>query len=553
MAISGLKADIKAFSSLIATGNVDTILGQYSKLADDLNVVYGYIGMVVSVDTRNETALAKESEIEALLVDFRNSMNEFYAWVGTLDLDSVLKNPLANQHSFLLKRAKHRSEKLMSPEEENLASELNLYGASAWARLHAAITSQLEVTVEFATGPKLLPMSSVRNLAHDSDRSVRKSAYEAELSAWKTVEVPLAAAMNGIKGQVGTICRRRGWGEGIDEAVFDNSIDRETLDVMLEAARESFPDFRRYLKAKAKSLGLETLEWYDLFAPQSEGATWPYEKGSEFVAEQFDAFSPKMGDFARRSYREHWIDWPPVPGKIDGAYCCPVRGDESRILMNYDGTFGNVKTLAHELGHAYHTLCLARETPLNRETPSTLAETASIFCETIVKNAALAKTEGAERIKLLEACLVAPTQVVVDITSRYLFEKAVFDQRPSRDLSPQELCEIMLDTQRDTFGDGLNSYHPYMWAVKPHYYSTSSYYNFPYMFGLLFALGLYNQYKVAPEGFVERYDDLLASTGKAEAYELGSRFGFNTRSIDFWRGSLDVVRADINSYCEYVA
>jgi pepF/M3 family oligoendopeptidase len=396
-----------------------------------------------------------------------------------------------------------------------------------------------------------MPMSATRNLAANPDRAVRKAAYEAEIAAWKTVDTPIAASMNGIKSQVNVVTKRRGWDSALDEAVHENNIDSETLAAMMAAARESFPDFRRYLKAKAKALGVETLEWYDLFAPLEGGKAWTHVEASDFVAEQFDNFSQKMGDFARRAFRENWVDWEPRPGKIDGAYCC-YMGDVSRVLMNFDGTFGNVKTLAHELGHAYHGMCLSTQTPLNRETPSTLAETASIFCETIVKNAVLKTATGKERIAMLEGCLMAPCQTVVDITSRFLFESRVFEARKERDLSATEFCEMMLQTQRETYGDGLASYHPYMWAVKPHYYSVYSFYNFPYMFGLLFSLGLYSIFKSDPESFRDRYDDLLTSTGLANAHELGQRFGFDTRTIEFWRGSFDVVREDIDAFCAEV-
>lgn len=526
------------------------LLGFMGQVEARKRLLDSYVYGKLTVNTRDPLAQARTSELERDFVPHRQVMTRFEAWVGKLDIDALIAaNELIAEHAHLLRKAQVRARHQMSPAEEALAAEFYVTGAGAWSRMHGNVTSQIEADVVLDGETKRLPMSAIRNLAHDRDRSRRQAGYEAELRTWKTVETPLAAAMNSIKGEVGMLCRRRNWGTGLDEAVFENGIDRETLDAMLAAAREAFPDFRRFLHAKAKLHGLDRLEWYDLFAPvEFEGTTWTHDVGSEFVAQTFGAYSQKMGDFARRSYAERWIDYGPRPGKVDGAYCMYTRGTDSRILMNYEASFGSVKTLAHELGHAYHNLCFEGRPVLVQDTPSTLAETASIFCETVVKNAALATVSGAEKLALLDACIQGPCQTVVDISSRFIFEKAVFDGRVDREFTADELSQIMLDAQKDTYGDGLASYHPYMWAVKPHYYSSWSFYNFPYMFGLLFALGLYAQYRQHPEGFHDRYDDLLGSTGMADAYTLGQRFGFNTRGIEFWRGSLDVLRDDIAEY-----
>jgi oligoendopeptidase F len=226
-----------------------------------------------------------------------------------------------------------------------------------------------------------------------------------------------------------------------------------------------------------------------------------------------------------------------------------IRPGESRILMNYKPAFGGVNTLAHELGHAYHNLQLRERTPLQRQTPMTLAETASIFCETIVRQAALKNADAAEELAIIEAALESSTQVVVDISSRFLFEQRVLEKRGERELSGDELCALMLETQRETYGDGLdeNALHPYMWAVKGHYYGAT-FYNYPYLFGLLFGLGLYAQYQQEPESFRARYDALLADTGTADAATLAARFGINLRAPDFWRASLAIIKQDINRF-----
>jgi oligoendopeptidase F len=228
-----------------------------------------------------------------------------------------------------------------------------------------------------------------------------------------------------------------------------------------------------------------------------------------------------------------------------------VRAGESRILSNYESSFNSVSTLAHELGHAYHNLCLAERTFLQRIHPMTLAETASIFCETLIEEAALARADRDVQLALLESGLQGACQVIVDIHSRFLFEQHVFTMRPSRELSADEFKAAMLDAQRQTYGDGLDeaALHPYMWAVKGHYYSSGfSYYNYPYTFGLLFGLGLYARRDTDRAAFITAYDDLLSATGLADAATLAGRFGIDIRTPDFWRTSLDVVRARIDRF-----
>ena len=536
----------------------ERVIAGYNDVVMRARTLSAYISSFVSTDSRDAVAQARQSELRQQFVALAQLGMRFTAWIGSLDVDALIaQSEVARAHEWLLRKTKLEAEHLMSPEEETLAAELNLSGGSAWARLHADVSSQLSVPIEVEGERRELGMSAIRNLASNPDRDVRRRAFEAEIAAWERVAVPMAAALNGIKGQVNTLARHRNWDSTLDAAVFDANIDRETLDAMMTAAWESFPEFRRYLKAKARALGLERLAWYDITAPvRLSGRAWTFDEASRFVVEQFAAYSQRLSDYAARAFRENWIDAEPRPGKVDGAFCMWLVRDESRVLANFKPSYDGMSTLAHELGHGYHNLCLSERTMLQRATPMTLAETASIFCETIVRQAALGQAGHDEQIEILEASLEGSCQVVVDITSRFLFERGVFEKRRERELSVQELNDLMLDAQRQTYGDALDdsALHPYMWAVKSHYYSPGrSFYNFPYMFGLLFGLGLYARYQRDPEGFKASYDDLLSSTGMADAATLAARFGIDIRTPDFWRASLDVVRGDIARFEQLVA
>jgi oligoendopeptidase F len=523
----------------------------FNTLYSELRRVRAYLSLRISTDSRDAAAQAKLSELRGALIPLSSLGTRFTAFMGSLDSEALIaKSEVAAAHAYSVREAKIYAEHQLPLEQEELVAHLSLSGSSAWARLHSDLTSQLMVDFKGES----TPMSVIRTLATDENAETRKSAYEAELQAWKGVALPLSFALNGIKHETRLLAERRGWSEVLERCCNDNSITRATLDAMRAAAEKSFPDFRRYLKAKARKVSnTEALPWWDLLAPLSvegnEASDWSWSEAERFIGENFDAYSQKMGDFARKTFSERWIDAEPRPGKRDGAFCASVGPGESRIMQNYRPSFDGVSTLAHELGHAYHNLCLKDRTILQSGTPMTLAETASIFCETIVKHAALKSASPAERLAILEASLQNSCQVVVDIDSRFRFEQAVIEKRKERDLSAEELCELMLTAQRETYGDGLDSsaLHPYMWAVKGHYYG-SAFYNFPYMFGFLFGLGLYAQYEQDPESFRAAYDDLLSQTGMANATELAQRFGLDIESEAFWSASLDVVRAEIDQF-----
>jgi pepF/M3 family oligoendopeptidase len=535
----------------------ERVLTAINDVERSLEEIGSYLYGLVTTNSRDAAAQARYSELQERRVAFSKLQIRFNAWVGTLPIEELMvRSELAAAHAFPLRLLYRAAGYLMSEPEEALAAELAPSSGAAWDKLHGNLSSQITAAVEVDGHPRALTMSEIRNLAMDADRDVRRRAWEAELAAWEANALPLAAALNGVKGQTLTLARRRGWGSPLDEALFWSTIDYDILDAMVAETRAAFPEFRRYLRVKARALGHDHLAWFDLFAPIGDaGRTWTWAEGTSFIIERFDAYNGRMADFTRRALAESWIDAGPRPGKVGGAYCMSLVGDESRILANYSESYDGVSTLAHELGHAYHNLNEAPLTPLQKRTPMILAETASTFCETIVKEAALAEASTGERLYILEQSLQGACQVTVDILSRFDFEQAVFEARAEREVSVNELNRMMLDAQNGTYADALDpdARHPFMWAVKGHYYDPDlPFYNFPYLFGLLFGLGLYAAGERHPQGFAERYDELLGATGLARASELAARFDIDLRTRDFWRSSLDLIRADIDRFTDLV-
>jgi pepF/M3 family oligoendopeptidase len=427
-------------------------------------------------------------------------------------------------------------------------------GGTSWQNMFSNFTSQLKVAIELEGEMQTLPLTAVQNLYFNTDRTVRERAHQAVLHTLEETAVPLAAALNAIKGETLTLTKRRGWESPLDMALFENAMDRQTLDAMMGACRRAFPDFQRYLKARARVLGLPVLAWYDQLVPLGQSQqSWSYDDAAQFVVRQFGTYSPAMQQMAQRAFQENWIDAEPRSGKNGGAFCMSLRHDESRILLNFESSFTSVGTMAHELGHAYHNVTLAQRTPLQKYMPMTLAETASTFCQKIVENAALKEAPTQDQIIITDGLLEYATRVILGASSNFLFEQAVFEKRAQRELSVAELCELDVETQRQTRGDAIDpeQLHPYRWAYVPHYY-FATYYNFPYIFGLLFGLGLYAQYQAAPDSFKAGYDDLLASTGLGDAADLAARFGLDIRQPAFWDASLGVLRADVDRFEELV-
>jgi pepF/M3 family oligoendopeptidase len=519
-----------------------------------------FIYAFVSTDSRDKTAMRILSEFEQINLPLKNLQVQLKKWLGSVSPtlpDALELNASAKSHTFMLQEAAEQSRFLMSEAEEALAEELSLSGGNAWDKLQGTITSQLAVDFELDGETQKLPMPALINLRSHPDESTRHRAYDGENAAWGSVRETLAACLNGVKGEVITLNKRRGRDDALHSALEAARIDRATLDAMLGAMQASFPMFRKYFGHKASLIGKEKLAWWDLFAPVGKvDKTYTFEQARDFILDQFAKFSPELSTFASRAFENSWIDAEMREGKRGGGFCMEVQGvKESRILVNFDGSQDQLSTIAHELGHAFHNECAFqfKKTVLQQLTPMTLAETASTFCETIVTEAVLAQASGPqEELAVLEAQLNGASQVIVDIYSRFLFEKEVFERREQAELSADDFCEIMERSQQATYGEGLDEQYlqKYMWTWKPHYYSVElSFYNFPYAFGLLFGTGLYAIYQQRGPEFISDYKNLLASTGEASAADLAARFGIDIRTSKFWEDSLAIIGKRVDRYC----
>ncbi len=464
--------------------------------------------------------------------------------------------PALSEYRYLLTNIKRDSKYLLSDGEETVFARMNISGASAWDDLQSSLTSSVKAVVD----GKEVNLSSVRNMAYDKSPEVRRVAYEAELKCYESIKDAVAFALNSIKLQVLSECELRGYESPLYKTLYTSRMKKETLDALIAAMEEYMPAFRKYLRAKAKALGHEGgLPWYDLFAPMGNSEkTYTAEEARDYLLSIFKSFDSELYDMVRCAFDNEWIDFYPRAGKVGGAFDCGVpTAKQSRMLTNFDGSFSDIVTLAHELGHSFHDQQVFKNSILNQEYSMPVAETASTFNEVLVMSEAIANAESKdEKLALIEGRLMDACQIICDIYSRYTFEAAVFANRPTEFMSADRMCELMLDAQRKAYGEGLdeNVMHPYMWLCKGHYYSGSlSFYNFPYAFGGLFARGLYAKYKSEGESFVKTYKEMLRATPLADIEDCAKIAGVDLTKKEFWCEGLKTIADEIEEFCELLA
>ena len=511
-----------------------------------------YASLRQSVNTRDAEAGSRLGQVMQRISGAAGAQAQWREWVSNIPdlMVLVAGDETLKDYTFLFERLLRNSTHLLGSLGEQISARLSMSGSSAWSDLQGYLTSTVPVSYNGGT----TNLSAIRNLAYDPDPAVRKAAYEAELSCYDRIKDSVAYALNSIKLETISDCQLRGYGSPLDRTLEQSDMKRQTLDAMLGAMEEYMPKFRQYLRAKGKALGHENgLPWYDLFAPMGKSAAqYTAEDAKRILVELFSTFDQELADMVARAFDESWIDFYPRDGKTGGAFCAGVECiGQSRILTNFDGTFGSIVTLAHELGHAFHNQCIRTHRPLNRDYSMPVAETASTFNECVVMAAAIRQAKSHdEELALIESQLQDVTQTICDIYSRYLFESMVLENREQQFMDADTLCGMMLKAQEQSYGDGLdpNFRHPYMWICKSHYYGAT-FYNFPYAFGGLFARGLYAQYQREGAAFVPKYKKLLRTTTVATAEDVAQVAGIDLTDKEFWRGALQTVAQQIDLVC----
>lgn len=530
---------------------LDFIL-KYIDINEQLTILtktmFSYNSLVNSTDVTNQQSLVNMSQLRNILNQTTKTNVFVTKYLENIDLDQLAnKNTKIKENLFQLKKEQESAKYLLTEKEEVLYGKLSQLASSSWGQIQSLLTSNLDVDYKGEN----ITLSEVRNLAYDNDQTVRKNAYLSELASYDKIDDVVAMALSNIKREVVVMNDLRGYKNPLEPTLIRSNMQEATLNAMISSMLDFRVEFEKYFTAKAKYLNHKNgLPFYDLFAPVGKlEKTYTYDEAQKLIIESFTGFSKDLGNYAKKAFDLNWIDPFPKRGKRGGAFCSnQPQLKQSRILSNFTGSLSDVSTLAHELGHGYHGEIISENSPLNWSYPMPLAETASIFCETIVTNHLLAQIDkDEERLSILESSLQGDAQVIIDILSRYIFETEIFKlaQGP---ISKDKMKEIMINAQKEAYGQGLdeNNLHPYMWLNKGHYYSAGlNFYNFPYAFGLLFGKGLYAQYLKDKDQFIKKYDDLLLLTTKATVEDVALSMGIDVTKKDFWITSLNLIKKDI--------
>ncbi len=532
-----LNNDFAAYEAACSFINENLEKSSLKELLERLNEVYelssnlsSYAGCRFSTDCTSEENLKLQARVDELFLIGDECEKRFYQEL--VNRKAEIESEELEEYRYILNEMLDGTKHLMSLKEEVLASDLLRSGGDAFGRLQDSLCASIEKEGE--------TLIALRAKAMDSDREVRKEAFIKEKALLKEHEIAYSFALNGVKGTVLTLEKKRGWASPLEHSASVARISMEGLNTLIKVLEKNLPFWRDYLNTKAKLLGLEKMSFYDLFAPVGKSEkTYTFEEAKELVVGCYSAFNPKMGEFAKKAFENNWIDAPICKGKVGGAYDTSFyKSKESRVLCNFDGSYESVSTLAHELGHAYHDSVVMKKPMLLGNYTMPVAETASIFGETLLFNYCFDKMSKEEQLAVLESTLSSGCQVCVDILSRFYFERSAFEERKSGDVTPQKFCSLMLKAQEDTYGDALEEKHEYMWAVKSHYYSTGfSFYNYPYAFGQLFALSLYHA-NITPSEYIK----VLENTGCMSVDDCAKAAGFDITDEAFWQAGVDVMK-----------
>lgn len=523
-----------------------------------------YLGCLTAANSRDEAAEKEQARLSVLGTEFgkidiaflsalRDCTDDaFRALCEYGDLQEI-------QHE--LRRSLWEARHTMHGDLERLAADLAIDGISAWGRLYNKVAGKLEFEFTNEKGEvERRPMAQKRGLLESQSAAVRKSTLEGSNKAWAQVEDVAASCLNHISGTRLTLYKRRGIDHFLEAALFDSAITAKTLDAMMGAIDETADLAREVLRIKARALGMKTLGFQDLAAPLplKDERLFTWTEAKQMILDSFAGY-PRLADYSRRAFANKWVESEMRAGKRPGAFCTSsYHTRESRVFMTYNGTIGDVGTLAHELGHAFHNEVMKELRPFRRRYPMTLAETASTFAEAIIGYALMERKDIGEELRryLLDQQLTSFATFILDITMRFHFEREVYTRRANGELSASDYCRLMLETQKRIFGDCLNhdELDPYFWASKLHFYITGvSFYNFPYTFGYLFSRGLFARYQAEGAAFLPRYEKALLLTGSANAEEVvKSALGANIEERGFWKDAINSHAAEVRQYASLV-
>lgn len=583
-AVEDLKADIETlaaacepFNALAAKAKTVST-ADYRALIEQIKAIHqqrkGVRKQMGNVNTFIYTALSTDTQdtdankwmpilqkLSADLAEGMMPMNVFMERADEAFISALISDPDLSEIEFLLRHYRKQQDFLLSVPEEQLMTALATNGLHTWGNLY----SELAGTLKCEVNGEQMGLAKASNLLSSDESSTRKAAWEAIRSAWKTQQTAVATGLSAINGwRLEESRKRSGQRElhYLDKSCHQSRIERRTLDALIETTYQNRAVGQRALSAMAKAIGQEQAHPWDVMAPAPSGGDdggtkISFEAAIALIAKSFNQLTPKMGEFAVMMAEKGWIDGAPTPNRATGAYCTKFSEPcEPRIFMTYEGTMTNVLTLAHELGHAWHNWVMRDLSMMKTRYPMTLAETASIFAETLVREALMAEAKTpAQQLEIAWQDAQSAAIMLLNIPARFEFEKRMVEARKQGALRPHQLCDMMKESWSVWFEESLSEYDDLFWASKLHFsISSLGFYNYPYLFGYLFSLGIYAQQPVYGDRFNALYTDLLRDTGSMTAEEVvAHHLNKDLSQPEFWQDSLDLVEKSVANFEQLVA
>ncbi|MBD8587856.1 M3 family oligoendopeptidase [Peribacillus simplex] len=557
-----INEEVKELDRLVSNinpeGNDESSLIQAFDLYKNTNMkssqASAFIGCLEAQNAQDKKAgqlRIKQMKIVASLKMVLSKLDEKLIQHDDAFFEKILEKEPLNELKFVLNERREKAKEKLSVKEEALITQLAMDGFEGWSQMYDTIVGSMTIPYK---GEKL-SVGQAANKFSDPDERARKELFTAWEQAWEEKSDLFARTLNHLAGFRLSVNEKRGWDDILKEPLEIGRMKKETLESMWNVIADHKEPLVRFLKRKAELLDLDKLSWADLDAPlavTAESKVMDYQEGADFIIQQFAKFGSQLANFTQKAFEDSWIEAEDRPGKRPGGFCTgfPLN-KQSRIFMTYSGTPSNVSTLAHELGHAFHSYAMRDIHPLNRSYAMNVAETASTFAEMVVADAAVKEAASEEeKLVLLEDKIQRSVALLMNIHARYLFETRFYDERKQGYVSAERLNELMVDAQKEAYGDALSDYNPTFWASKLHFYITGvPFYNFPYTFGYLFSLGIYANALKEPAGFEEKYIALLKDTGSMKVEDLAEKhLGVDLKTRDFWEEAVNACMEDVEEF-----
>ncbi|MBM7541103.1 M3 family oligoendopeptidase [Amphibacillus cookii] len=539
------------------------LLTQQEAIEKALGQVATFINMCHDAYTNDTHAIVVKGQVMTQYSELKKLLNQFTKKVVAIpapDWHMLLKHNKLAKIAFPLNELRSKGSRLRSEAEEALIAELHKDGLSGWSDLYATVVSTMTIPFTDKQGEtETLSVGQAMNRMYaDPDPAVRQQLFNNWENAWQKQAPIFTDILNHLDGYRITLQNKHDYKDHLEEPLEYNRMTKATLDAMWQAIDKHKQPFIDFLNKKAELFGMEKLGWQDVEAPlaldDDQAKSFSYDQACDFIIEHFSSFGSELTDFAKHALTNQWVEAEDRPNKRPGGYCASLpEFNESRIFMTFTGSASDTGTLAHELGHAFHSHVLKDAPYLNRHYAMNVAETASTFAETIIANATVQQAQSKqEKLVLLNTKLENATAMFMNIHARFLFEDAFYKERADGVVSTERLNTLMINAQKEAFGDALSSYHPHFWCSKLHFFIDDiPFYNFPYTFGFLFSLGVYAKYLESPEGFEAKYIALLKDTGAMTVEDLAKKhLDVDLTDQSFWTNGIQLMVKDVESFIE---